>query len=78
VSTGRPADALPAGARWYRQPVAWLGALVLLASLAAVAATIVVAQRFEDEPLPVAGERILKAPVTRPADPAPDTKDRPE
>ena len=75
----RPAprsDAEPRGARWYRQPVAWLAVAVLMGSLAAVAATIVVAQRYADEPLPVAGVRVLKTPVARPADtPAPDMGD---
>jgi hypothetical protein len=78
----RPAphgDGVPRGTGWYRQPVVWLAVAVLTGSLAAVAATIVVAQRFADEPLPVAGERILKTPVTRPAEPAaPATKDRAE
>ena len=67
----RPAprsDEMRRGARWYRQPVAWLAVAVLLGSLAAVAATIVVAQRHADEPLPVAGARVLKAPVARPVD----------
>ena len=65
------ADAGRAGGRWYRQPVAWLAALVLCGSLAVVAVTIVVAQRYADEPLPAAGARVLKAPVSRSADPAP-------
>jgi hypothetical protein len=75
----RPAphsDAEPRGARWYRQPVAWLAVAVLMGSLAAMAATIVVAERYADEPLPVDGARVLKTPVARPADtPASDAAD---
>jgi hypothetical protein len=49
---------------------------VLIGSLAAMAATIVVAERYADEPLPVDGARVLKTPVARPADtPASDAAD---
>ena len=71
VRPGRPADAGHAGAGWHRQPVAWLAALLLLASLAAVVATIVVAARFPDDTVPAAGARVLKTPVSREADPPP-------
>lgn len=33
------------GAKWFRQPVLWLGALIFLASLLACVTTIVVAMR---------------------------------
>ena len=63
-------DDVPQGTSWYRQPVAWLAVAVLMGSLAALAATIVVAERHADEPLPVEGARVLKTPVARPADAA--------
>lgn len=69
MSTERYAEAAPAGARWYRQPVAWLAVLLMAGSLAVVGVTILVAERHPDEPLPVAGARVLKTPVARPADP---------
>lgn len=69
VKPGRHTDAALAGARWYRQPVAWLAAIVLAASLGAVAVTIVVAERYPDDTLPIAAGRVLKAPVARDSDP---------
>ena len=62
-------DAAPAGDRWYRQPVAWLAATFLLASLGAVAITIVVAERYPDDALPVPGDRVLTTPLERGAEP---------
>lgn len=69
----RHTDAAPAGASWYRQPVAWLAALILAASLGAVAVTIIVAERFPDDSLPVTDRRVLKAPVARDSDTPPST-----
>ncbi len=66
MSTEPLAEPARGGAPWYRQPVAWLAALILVASFALVAVTIVVAERHADEPLPVAGVRVLKTPVARP------------
>lgn len=68
MKPGQQTDAAPAGARWYRQPVAWLAAIVLAASLGAVAVTIVVAQRYPDDSLPASDHRVLKAPVARDSD----------
>jgi hypothetical protein len=62
-------------ARWYRQPVAWLAVVVLLASIGVVVATIVVAERLPAEPVPVESERLLKAPVSRERDEAPPPAD---
>jgi len=59
--------------RWYRQPLVWFGGLVFAALVTGIAATIVVASRFADEPLPVAADRVLATPVTR--DEAPVTRD---
>ena len=58
--------------RWYRLPIAWLGMAVFLASIAGCIGVIVLASRYADEPLPVAGERLLKVPAL----PAPITKPR--
>jgi hypothetical protein len=68
VRPERHTDAAGAGGRWHRQPLAWLAALVLAASLGAAAITIVVAERYPDDSLPVSERRVLKAPVTRDTD----------
>jgi hypothetical protein len=70
VKPGPRADAARADACWYRQPVAWLAALVLLASLGAVVFTITVAERYPDDSLPAGDQRVLKTPVEREGDPA--------
>ncbi len=70
-------EAAPGGARWYHQPVAWLAALILFASLAAIAVTIVVAERFPDESLPAASASVLKAPVARAVDTGPPAAPEP-
>jgi hypothetical protein len=59
---------------WYRQGIVWLGVAVFAASIAGCIWLIVVAERFADPALPVAGPQIMKVPVARPApppDPAP-------
>lgn len=57
---------------WYRTPLLWFAAAITLLTLAACIATIVVAGRYADEPLPVEGAQVLKVPVARtpPAPPA--------
>jgi len=40
-------------------------------------ATIVVAQRYPDEPVPATGARVLKAPVNRSVDPTPHADSEP-
>lgn len=65
-------DAPATAARWYRQPVLWLAALVFALFVAASAATIVLAARHADEPLAVPGERVLKLPADRAAARRPD------
>ena len=52
---------------WYRQPIVWLGAAVLAASIAGCIWLIVVAERYADPPLPVEGLKILTVPLTRPS-----------
>ncbi|MCX7515030.1 hypothetical protein [Frateuria sp. STR12] len=47
-----PAEAAPARAdAWYRQPVLWLGAVILVASLAGCIWTIVLSSRYADVPV---------------------------
>lgn len=54
---------------WQREPIVWLGAAVLAASIAGCVWLIVVAQRYDDPPLPVDGLQILKMPLARPPPP---------
>jgi hypothetical protein len=58
------------GGRWYQQPVLWLGIVLLLASLAGCISMIVIGAQYEDEPVLVEGERLLKMPAAHP-DPTP-------
>ena len=51
--------------RWYRLPVLWLGAAVLLASIAGCISMIVLASRYPDEPVAFAGDELLKVPQAR-------------
>lgn len=53
---------------WYRQPVLWLGAVLLSASLGGCVLMIVLGARYADEPLPTAGQ-VFKVPLARPAAP---------
>lgn len=64
------APGVPAPARrpWYRQPVLWLGAVLLAASLGGCVLMIVLGARYADEPLPTAGQ-VFKIPLARPAAP---------
>jgi hypothetical protein len=57
---------------WYRQGIVWLGAAVFAASIAGCIWLIVVAGRYADPELPVAGPQIMKVPVARPTPPKPD------
>ena len=68
--TGPPQRAerapIAAGDAWWRQPVVWLGAAILLASLAGCIVMLMLAARHADAPLPKAGLEILRVPVARP------------
>jgi len=57
--------------RLHRLPVFWLGVVVFGLSMAGAVATIVLAARYSDEPLPVTGERLLKVPAELPSTPPP-------
>ncbi|UGB37599.1 hypothetical protein [Frateuria soli] len=51
-----PVEAAPASAgAWYRQPVLWLGAAILAASLAGCVWMIVLGVRHADQPLEMTG-----------------------
>lgn len=47
---------------WYRQPLFWLGSLVLVASLAGCVWMIVLAARYPDPALDTGGEQVFKVP----------------
>ena len=57
----------PATARefWYRQPVVWLGATILLASIAGCIGLMILASRYPDEPVEPSADKVLRVPVTR-------------
>ncbi len=48
---------------WLRQPLFWLGALILAASLAGCLWMIVLASRHPDPPLDTPGGQILRMPL---------------
>lgn len=53
---------------WYRVPVAWLGVLIFVASLAGCVWIIVVSVQHRDEALPVSVHSVLGVPAQqRPA-----------
>jgi hypothetical protein len=60
---------------WYRQPVAWLGLAIFVASLAGCVWMIVLGARHADTPVTTRGEMVFKLPSARPApaDPPADT-----
>lgn len=64
----------PAPKAWYRQPVLWLGALVLFGSLLGCAILIVAGARYADPALPDTGHAVFKVPVAHPAAPPPAPK----
>jgi hypothetical protein len=52
------------GARaWFRQPVVWLGAVILVASVIGCVATIVLAWRHADTPVETTGGNVMKVPL---------------
>ncbi|MBO9663014.1 hypothetical protein [Dokdonella sp.] len=54
-----------AGRAWYRQPVLWLGALLLAGSLGGCIWMIVLGVQNADEAVPT-GERVFKVPTAQP------------
>lgn len=51
--------------RWYSLPVVWLGAAILLASIAGCIALIISASRYPDEPVRLSDGELLHVPVAR-------------
>ncbi len=67
------ANATNRAGKWFRQPVLWLGAVILLASLLGCVVTIVLAWRHADVSVETTGARVMKVPTghvsdTRPVD----------
>ena len=50
------------GGQWSRQPVLWLGALILVMSLLGCIATIVLAWRHADLPIETTGSSVMRVP----------------
>ena len=48
---------------WFRQPVVWVGAAILFASIAGCIVTILVAARYADTPVETAGGTVFKVPL---------------
>ena len=69
MSTRADADA------WFRQPIVWLGALILAASIAGCVALIVLAWRFPDVPVDTDSAHVTSVPLQRSADATPPTED---
>ena len=59
------------GERWYRQPVLWLAASILLASIVGCICLVLLASRLPVDPAPPAKETVLRVPVARDAPPSP-------
>jgi len=60
---------------WSRQPVVWLGALILAASIVGCVVTIVLALRFPDPPVETRGGQAMTLPLQRSADATPPAHD---
>jgi sugar phosphate permease len=61
---------------WFQQPVIWLGAAVLAASIAACIVTIVLAVRLADTPVETGSNNILKMPLRHLAATPPPAQER--
>jgi len=70
MSTQRDAGA------WFRQPVVWLGALILGASIVGCVVVIVLASRFPDPPVDTHGDHAMNVPLQRAPDAVPSARDR--
>ena len=58
---------------WARQPVVWLGAAILLATVIGCVTTIVLASRHADTPVETGGGSVLKVPLRHPVVEPPST-----
>jgi quinol-cytochrome oxidoreductase complex cytochrome b subunit len=61
---------------WFRQPVVWLGGLILVASLGACVVTILLAFRYGDTPVATSGSNVLRVPLGNAVAPPPVTERR--
>ncbi len=59
-------SASPPQHAWWRQPIVWLAAMVLFASLLGCAILIVIGARYADPPLADTGRTVFKVPVAHP------------
>jgi len=59
---------------WSRQPVVWLGALILAASIVGCVVTVVLAFRYPDPPLDARDGHAINVPLPRSADATPSTQ----
>jgi hypothetical protein len=57
------------GERWYRQPILWLGATILLACIVGCISMVVLAERYPDEPITVGSDQLLQMPAARTPEP---------
>ena len=55
-------------AAWFRQPVLWLGALILAVTIIGCVTTIVLALRFADTPVDSDGGKVMSVPLRHSAD----------
>lgn len=55
---------------WSRQPVVWLGALILGATIVGCVVTIVIALRFADPPVDTHGGQAMNVPLRHSAEAA--------
>jgi sugar phosphate permease len=61
---------------WFQQPVVWLGAAILVASIAGCIVTIVLAMRHADTPVETGSGTILKIPLRHSAATPPPAQER--
>ncbi len=61
---------------WFRQPVVWLGGLILVVSLGACVVTILLAFRHGDAPVATSGGNVLRMPLRNAVAPPPVTEQR--
>lgn len=67
----RRASGSAGSASWYHQPVVWLAATLLAATLAGCVAMIVLGLRYADEPLPLESGQVFKVPRALPTEAKP-------
>ncbi|HKE40341.1 MAG TPA: hypothetical protein VKG21_10920 [Casimicrobiaceae bacterium] len=60
---------------WFRQPVVWLGALILAATIVGCMAMIVLAWRYPDPPVANNGGQAIHVPLRHAADATPPARE---